>query len=78
MVDYLRPDDFRNALGAHIGENFKRSPWLQGVTDYFCRGEELLALARPLVEELGGDLSYLGRDGQRVAQGYFWLRKPAA
>lgn len=78
LIDYLRPDDFRRAIGTPITDNYTRSPWLEGVTDYFCVGDEILRLARPLVEVQSGDLSYTGRDGQRISQGYFGLQKPSA
>ncbi|MBN2358239.1 MAG: class I SAM-dependent methyltransferase [Deltaproteobacteria bacterium] len=77
LVDFLRPDDFRRALGHPITENFRHSPWLAGVTDHFCRAAEVAALCDSLLVVREGDCSLITRDGQRVSQGYLWLQKSA-
>ena len=77
MIDYLRPADFRRALGRPIETNYRESPWLQEVTDYFCEAAELISLCDPLFKVGEGDLSTRTRRGEQISQGYLWLERPA-
>jgi SAM-dependent methyltransferase len=73
LVDFLRPDDFRNRLGRPIRANYNRSPFIQGVTDFFCDGRYVVQTASVLEVIESRDISQTTAQGQRISQGCFWL-----
>lgn len=75
LLDILRPDDFRNALGRPMAPNYNGSPFIEGVTDFFCKESyiEAIAVSFDILEVR--DLSHARRDG-RVSEVSFWLGKP--
>lgn len=74
LVDILRPNDFRNALGTPIAENFNESPYLKGVTDYFCEPEEVRSVLSRFELLRERDIGFMTKEGS-VAQTCFWLRR---
>jgi len=74
LVDILRPDDFRNALGTPMGPNYNRSPFIEGVTDLFCTEQYIEAIASSFELLTKKNLSHPRRDG-RVSQVGFWLER---
>ena len=76
LLDFLRPDDFRNKLGSPLGENYNNSPFIEGITDYFCKEEQILSLGAAFEVVAEQDISFSTADGEYVSQGCFWFQRP--
>lgn len=77
LMDFLRPDDFRNALGEPTADGCNRSPFIAGVTDCFLTEDQVAVLTSRFERVCTRDISHDTTQGQRVSEVCMWLRRTA-